>query len=83
LCSLPSSSLKLLVEGRFPKLSMPTVAMRDARQLLGHRHKLVQMRTRLKNQLQHVSLKEHSNRSGRLVKSALLGMTNPKGNGIW
>jgi len=55
LCSLPSSSLKLLVEGRFPKLSMPTVAMRDARQLLGHTHKLVQMRTRLKNQLQHVS----------------------------
>lgn len=48
--------LQLLMEGRFPRLWVPTMAMRDTRQLLLHRHKLVQMRTRVKNELQHVAL---------------------------
>src|SRR5438067_11369433 len=69
LCSRPLSSLKLLVGDAFPSW-MPTAAMRDTRQLLVHRHKLVEMRTRVKNQLQDVALKERSNRTGRLVKSA-------------
>jgi len=50
--------LKLLVEGRFPRLWVPTMALRDTRQLLLHRHKLVEMRTRVKNELQHLALNQ-------------------------
>jgi transposase len=50
--------LQLLVQGRFPRLWVPTMAMRDTRQLLVHRHKLVQMRTRVKNELQHLALNQ-------------------------
>lgn len=50
--------LDLLVKGEFPKLWVPTMAMRDTRQLLLHRHKLVQMRTRVKNELQHLALNQ-------------------------
>ncbi len=48
--------LKLLIEGRFPKLWRPSVEQRDVRQLLIHRHKLVEIRTRVKNGLQHLML---------------------------
>lgn len=48
--------LKLLLEGRFPRLWMPTAEERDVRQLLVHRHKLVRMRTQVKNQLQSLAL---------------------------
>ena len=48
--------LKLLVEGRFPRLWMPSAEQRDLRQLLIHRHKLVEIRTRVKNGLQHLML---------------------------
>jgi transposase len=47
--------LHLLVEGRFPRIWIPDVEMRDHRQLLIHRHKLVQIRTRIKNELQHLA----------------------------
>jgi transposase len=50
--------LHLLMEGRFPRLWVPTMAVRDTRQLLLHRHKLVQMRTRVKNELQHLALNQ-------------------------
>jgi transposase len=50
--------LKLMVENRFPKIWVPTVAERDLRQLLMHRHQLVRMRTRVKNQLQHIALNQ-------------------------
>jgi transposase len=50
--------LKLLVEGRFPKLWVPTAEERDVRQLLVHRHKLVRMRTQVKNQLQSLALNQ-------------------------
>jgi transposase len=50
--------LQLLVEGRFPRLWVPTMGMRDTRQLLVHRHKLVEMRTRVKNELQHLALNQ-------------------------
>jgi len=50
--------LELLVQGRFPQIWVPSAAERDLRQLVLHRHKLVQMRTRVKNQLQHVALNE-------------------------
>ena len=43
--------LKLLMEDRFPKIWVPDAENRDLRQLLWHRHRLVQMRTRIMNQL--------------------------------
>ena len=48
--------LKLLSEGRFPRLWLPSVEEREVRVLLEHRHQLVQMRTRAKNGLQAVAL---------------------------
>jgi transposase len=36
--------LKLLMEGRFPRLWIPDAGVRDLRQLLIHRHKLVEIR---------------------------------------
>lgn len=48
--------LKLLMERRFPRLWMPTAAQRDLRQLLIHRHKLVEIRTRVKNGLRHLAM---------------------------
>ena len=48
--------LKLLMESRFPRLWTPNAEQRDLRQLLIHRHKLVEIRTRVKNGLQHLAL---------------------------
>lgn len=48
--------LKLLAEGRFPQIWVPSPEERDVRQLIVHRHKRVQMRTRVKNQLQALAL---------------------------
>ncbi len=50
--------LTLLLENRFPRIWMPTREDRDLRQLLWHRHRLVQMQTRLRNQLHAVALNE-------------------------
>src|SRR5213595_1853163 len=50
--------VKLLDEERFPRIWVPTPAERDARQLLLHGHKLVRMRTQLKNQLQALALNQ-------------------------
>ena len=50
--------LKLLVEERFPQIWVPSPGERDVRQLLVHRHKRVQMRTRVKNQLQALALNQ-------------------------
>jgi transposase len=48
--------LKLVVQGRFPRLWTPDREQRDLRQLVLHRHKLVEMRSRVKNELQHLAL---------------------------
>jgi transposase len=48
--------LKLLLEGRFPRLWTPDREQRDLRQLVVHRHNLVEIRSRVKNELQHLSL---------------------------
>jgi transposase len=48
--------LQLLLEGRFPRIWVPSLEVRDVRQLLVHRHKQVQARTRTKNQLQAMAL---------------------------
>lgn len=52
--------LRLLVEGNFQRLRIwvATAEERDVRQLVLHRHRLVQMRTRVKNQLRAVALNE-------------------------
>jgi len=48
--------LKLLIEGRFPRLWTPSAEERDLRQLLIHRQKQVEIRTRVKNGLQHLAM---------------------------
>src|SRR6266849_6393333 len=48
--------LKLMLEGRFPRLWTPDREQRDLRQLVLHRHKLVEIRSRVKNELQHLAL---------------------------
>src|SRR6202158_6332863 len=50
--------LKLLLEDRFPRVWIPNPENRDLRQLLWHRHRLVQMRTRIMNQLQALAMNE-------------------------
>ncbi|MGA9683356.1 MAG: IS110 family transposase, partial [Candidatus Sulfotelmatobacter sp.] len=50
--------LQLLMENRFPKIWVPSGENRHLRQLLWHRHCMVQMRTRIMNQLQAVALNE-------------------------
>jgi len=50
--------LKLLLEDRFPRIWVPSADNRDLRQLLWHRHRMVQARTRVMNQLQALALNE-------------------------
>jgi len=46
--------LRLMLENNFPQIWVPGPENRDLRQLLWHRPRLVQMRTRIMNQLQGV-----------------------------
>jgi transposase len=50
--------LRLLQERRFPEIWVPTPEERDLRQMLLHRHKLVRLRTQVKNQLQALALNQ-------------------------
>jgi transposase len=50
--------LRLMRENNFPKIWVPSPENRDLRQLLWHRHRLVQMRTRIMNQLQALAMNE-------------------------
>src|SRR6478736_10219170 len=50
--------LKLLLKDDFPRIWVPNWENRDLRQLLWHRHRMVQARTRMMNQLQAVALNE-------------------------
>src|SRR6202049_861949 len=61
---------KLLAEDRFPRIWVPTAAERDDRQLLLHRHKLVRMRTQVKNQLQAQALNQGVQRKWKLWSKA-------------
>ena len=61
---------RLLSEGRFPKIWMPTVAERDLRQLVLHRVKLVQMRTKVMNQLQAMAMGQGLCRKKKLWSKA-------------
>ena len=50
--------LKLMLKDDFPKIWVPHWENRDLRQQLWHRHRMVQARTRIMNQLQAVALNE-------------------------
>src|ERR1700731_4197010 len=50
--------LRLMLEDRFRRVWVPSGENRDLRQLLWHRHRMVQARTRIMNQLQAVALNE-------------------------
>jgi transposase len=62
--------LKLVVEGRFPRLWTPDREQRDLRQLVLHRHKLVEIRSRVKNELQHLSMNKGMPRKAKLWSQA-------------
>src|SRR6516162_5561971 len=62
--------LKLLLEDLFPRIWVPSPENRDLRQLLWHRHGLVQMRTRIMNQLQALAMNENKCGRGKLWSDA-------------
>jgi transposase len=62
--------LKLLGEDRFPHIWVPSPENRDLRQLIWHRHRLVQMRTRAMNQVQATAMNEGVCRKKRLWSKA-------------
>jgi transposase len=62
--------LRLMLEDRFLRIWVPDDANRDLRQLLWHRHRLVQMRTRVMNQLHVVPLNEGLRRKKALWRHA-------------
>ena len=60
--------LKLVVEGRFPRLWTPDREQRDLRQLVLHRHKLVEIRSRVKNELQHLAMNKGMQKKAHAVE---------------
>jgi transposase len=62
--------LRLLSEGRFPRIWTPSSQQRDQRQLLIHRHKLVRVRAQVKNELQHLALNQGVQKKRRLWSAA-------------
>ena len=50
--------LRLMLKDDFPQIWVPSGENRDLRQLLWHRHRMVQARTRIMNQLQALALNE-------------------------
>jgi transposase len=62
--------LELLRHDRFPKVWVPSLEERDVRQLLVHRHKQVQARTRVRNQLQAMALSQGVQKRHRLWTEA-------------
>src|SRR5258708_3146634 len=62
--------LQLMLKDDFPKIWVASWENRDLRQLLWHRHRLVQARTRIMNQLQAVALNEGLQGKKRLWRAA-------------
>ena len=62
--------LKLMLKDDFPQIWVPSWEIRDLRQLLWHRHRMVQARTRLMNQLQAVVRNEGLRCKKRLWRGA-------------
>ena len=65
--------LRLLRDGRFPRIWVPSREQKDLRQLLIHRHKLVRIRAQVKNGLQHLAMNQ-----GVLKKHRLWSATGQK-----
>jgi transposase len=61
--------LKLMLKDDFPRIWVPSWENRDLRQLLWHRHRMVQARSRIMNQLQAVALNEGLRCKKRLWRS--------------
>jgi transposase len=62
--------LKLMLKDDFPRIWVPSWENRDLRQLLWHRHRMVQARTRIMNQLQAVAINEGLRCKKRLWREA-------------
>jgi transposase len=62
--------LQLLIQERFPRIWVPSLEVRDVRQLLVHRHQQVQARTRTKNQLQAMALSQGVQKKRKLWTKA-------------
>jgi transposase len=62
--------LKLLLEGRFPRIWTPSREEKDLRQLLIHRYKLVRIRVQVKNELQHLAMNQGVSRKQKLWSKA-------------
>src|ERR1035437_5654216 len=75
--------LRLLLEDRFPRVWVPNWENRDLRQLLWHRHRMVQARTRIMNQLQAVALNEGLRAKKRLWRGGGRGQQGGIRVGPW
>jgi transposase len=62
--------LKLLLEGRFPRIWTPSGEEKDLRQLLIHRYKLVRIRAQVKNELQHLAMNQGITKKRQLWSKA-------------
>lgn len=58
--------LRVYLGGQYPRVRIPSSQQRDLRQLLLHRHRVVQMRTRLKNGLHQIAMNHRLCRKSRL-----------------
>src|SRR5271168_1093874 len=62
--------LRLLLQKNFPRIWVPSPENRDLRQLLWHRHRLVQIRTRIMNELQALAMNDGQRRKKKLWSAA-------------
>ena len=62
---------RLMLENNFPQIWVPSPENRDLRQLLWHRHRLVQMLTRIMSQLQALAMNEGQRRKKGPKRSPL------------
>jgi len=62
--------LDLLIKNDFPRIWMPSKQERDQRQLLIHRYKLVTLRVRVKNELQHLAMNQGMQKGRKLWSQA-------------
>jgi transposase len=62
--------LKLLLEGRFPRIWTPSGPQKDLRQLLMHRYKLVRIRAQVKTELQHLAMNQGVTKKRKLWSKA-------------
>jgi len=72
--------LDLLLADRFPRIWIPSPAERDLRQLLRHRHKMVCLRTSLRNQLHALAMGQGVYRKRKLWTAG--GRTELDGLGL-